>query len=135
MPSGENAVLFLSENVAAMVGAILLLTVALQLVTAADEITKERRAQVDARRIAQMLEIVDHEPAMISNVTFTVTYDSIEFSGDELRVTRGDIIIAHPVNIHSPSSDTTVSDAGYICIGNDGSEVFLGQECGIEEVS
>lgn len=90
---------------------------------------KEHRANTDIRRMAGMLEAVDHKPGTVVRLNFVPEY-SIDVAEDSITLRRDSIQPRqHKINLHNDISSGSLDGVSHVCIRNDGGQVEVSQNC------
>ncbi len=118
-----------ARTVAATVIGLTILGIAIVGVMQGMTSINENRADTDIRRLSSMLETVDHKPGTVVRLNFVPDY-TIELDAGSVTLRRDSISPRQRViNLHSDVSETTIENAGHLCILNDGDALEASQDC------
>lgn len=119
----------LSRHIVSFALFILMFSIAFMMITTAAENMEKNRAEVDARRVAGVLEIVDQKPNTFAQMRFDGPYDKISFSGDTLVMNRGKAKTEIAYNVASDLPDASLSKVTQLCIMNNGESLYVAKAC------
>lgn len=131
MPFGE---IITARFVAAILIGMTILGVSIVGVMQGFDNIETTRSVADARRVAGMLEAVDHKPGTVARLNFVQPY-SITLEEGSVTL-RGDVLpVRKNINLHSDVSSEELNMVQHVCISNDGEGVELSQNCGLSSIT
>lgn len=119
-----------ARNIAAMLIGVTLLGIALYGVFQGLDNVTEHRSATDTRRVAGMLEAVDHKPGTVVRLNFAAKY-TVELAEDSVTVRGSSSPKRQIIHLHSDVSTGTISDTTYVCVRNDAGTVSLSEDCSL----
>lgn len=125
-----------ARTIAAVIIGLTILGVSVFGVTQGLESIKEHRANADTRRVAGMLEAVDHKPGTVARLNFVQDY-AIEIADGRLTMQAGSVPARrHKINLHNDiSTGGSLDSMGYVCIKNTGDQLEVSSDCSFSTTS
>lgn len=122
------------QGVAALIMAAVVIGVAAANVLTGFSSLEMKRAEVDANRLAQALEVADHRPGIIVRLNFDADYQRVELNETHVTLTIHDEPEFQDIFLSSTIAPRQVADTDHVCVTNDGTKATITLSCGIDQV-
>lgn len=108
------------ESVVKFIGAgliaIAFVSIAFNNVASTQDLNAQVNADIDSRRLAQAMEVVDHKDRAQVQLTFGVEYDTIEISGQQVVFREGEEEIGHLIFLNTSVEEQTLTRTQTVCL-------------------
>lgn len=128
------AITWSARTVAAIIMGIVILTVSLYNVGQAFSDADEKAEEVDVRRMAQMIEVLDHRPGTVIEMSFPEEYSYIALEEDRIVLGEEDDELGHDILTANDIEPGEISDTRVVCFANDGSSLTLTEDCELPDM-
>ncbi len=122
-----------ARTVGALVIGITILSVSLFNIGQAFSNIDEESMEVDVRRVAQMVEVIDHRPGTTVEITFDESYSVVELAEDQVAIEYDGRRLSQDIRPFNDIETGSLSDTDTICLVNDGGSLSLTDGCGLQE--
>lgn len=108
-------------------GAVLIAVVINGLI-ASQSLSEKSSAEIDSRRLVQVIETIDQKDAAMIQINFGRRYDAIEITNSTITLSEGGATVESPIAINSSIRGRTLAGAGRLCLKQNGT-LWIQQTC------